>query len=153
MDQPANAGIDRLNARPCPQTPLLVPCLSSVITASRRIDSLHRLPLFAAWTGSTAIRYVNHCHTTELKFQTRCILSMSLTRSLHASPQARRSCCSVGMSCAVAWTASCGKSRDGAFREKDLHVLCATRCEIASQCRRLSCGDRQQRGSNQSVTV
>ena len=32
--------------------------LSSVITASRGIDSLRRLPLFAAWTASTAIRYV-----------------------------------------------------------------------------------------------
>src|SRR5580704_514960 len=63
MDQPADAETSRLKVSPRPRSSAVRPVPFLRPGYVTRIDSLHRLPLSAAWTGSTAIRYVTLCGT------------------------------------------------------------------------------------------
>jgi hypothetical protein len=58
MDQPADAETSRLKAFSSHSRSAVRPVPFLRPGYVTRIDSLHRLPLSAAWTGSTVIRYV-----------------------------------------------------------------------------------------------
>ena len=85
MDQPAYAEKDRLNTGSGLRAHLIVPCLSSVLAASRGLTVSNRPLLYALQAGSTAIRYVT-LFGTQARRRNRASNSQDRTEGAFARP-------------------------------------------------------------------